>query len=200
MTEMYAFRASQTSLSRPAGSAFGQRRHRIAEPVESGAKRGPPALVPAVVPTVAAAVGSPPLDSVGATPGRILDDLRFPFGWEQGQKLAVIDQLRQLFVFDVAQGIGQRHFSVAMMMAIALAVGGHMDHLRRGVAGINATSQPPGKILAVIENSFEGDGTRNWAVVEKDGNASPLLQPNQVGVVRMDGGIGSLNPASDSPV
>ena len=84
-------------------------------------------------------------------------------------------------------------------MAIALTVGGHMDHLRRGSLGSKPRSQPPGKILAVIENSFEGDGARDGAVVEEDGNASPLLQPNQVGMVGIDRGIGSLDPASDAP-
>ncbi len=137
---------------------------------------------------------------MGTAPRSIVDDFRLPGGRELGQELAVVGQPRELLVFDKAQGIGKSHLSVAMMVAITLAIGGHMHHLRIGVAGVKATRQAPGKIFAVVENSFKGDRAGMGAVVEENGNASSLLQPNQVGMVGMDGGIGSLGPARDGAV
>ena len=183
-------------LKQAFGGVFAERGDGIAEPVESGAKRRAPALVPPLASAVAAAVGTPALDTVGTTPRGIVDDFRLPLGWELGQELAVIDQPRQLLVFDEAQGIGESHFSMAMVVAITLAVGGHMHHLRFRVAGVNATSQPPGVVFSVIEQAFEGDRARQWAVVEEDGNAASLLQVNQVRMVGIDGGVGRLGPAS----
>jgi hypothetical protein len=48
---------------------------------------------------------------------------------ELGQELAVIRQLRQLLIFNEAQGVGESHLPVAMMVAITFAVRGHMNHL-----------------------------------------------------------------------
>ena len=140
------------------GRVFAKRGDRIPQPVESLTQRRAPSLVPPLAPAVAAAVGTPAFDTVGATPRGVFHDLRLPRGRELGQELAVINQFRKLLVFNEPQGIGERHLSVAMMVAITFAVGGHMNHLRFGITGVKAASQPPGKRLAVVEHSFEGDG------------------------------------------
>ena len=54
-----------------------------------------------------------------------------PRAWADAvQILAVVRELRELVRFDVMQRVGERHLAVAMMVAVALAVGGDVDQLR----------------------------------------------------------------------
>ena len=63
------------------GDGFGERSGAVAEEVESFAEGSAPALVPAGLAAVAAAVGAPALDAVGAGPGGVCRRLRPP-RWE----------------------------------------------------------------------------------------------------------------------
>ena len=62
------------------GELFGERCGGVAEEVEGLAQRAAPLLVPAGLAAVAAAVGAPALDAVGAAPGGVLGDLGLPVG------------------------------------------------------------------------------------------------------------------------
>src|ERR1700722_271677 len=87
-----------------------------------------------------------------------------------------------------------------MMVAIAFSVSGHMNDLRFVGAEVEAARQSPGERLAIVEHSFEGDGTGNWSVVEKDGDAAPILQRHLVRMVGIDRSVGRLYPASAGAV
>ena len=76
-----------------------------------------------------------------ATPRGVVGDLALVLGRKLLQKAAVVDQLHRLVRFQQAQGIGQRHLAVLVVMAVGFAVGGYVDQLRLG-AVVEAGLEP----------------------------------------------------------
>ena len=74
------------------GQLFGQGGGGVAEEVEGVAEGRAPLLVPAGLAAVAAAVGAPAFDAVGAAPGGVFDDLGLPLRGEFGEELAVVGE------------------------------------------------------------------------------------------------------------
>jgi hypothetical protein len=64
--------------------------------VEGFAQRAAPLLVPAGLAAVAAAVGAPALDAVGAAPGGVFDDFGLPLGGKFFEELAVVGERGEL--------------------------------------------------------------------------------------------------------
>ena len=64
-----------------------------------------------------------------AAPGGVVVDLGLPLRRELGKEATVVDELRVLVFLHEAEGVGERHFAVTVVMTIALAVGGHVDEL-----------------------------------------------------------------------
>ena len=118
------------------GELLGEWRGGVAEVVEGFAEGGAPLLVPAGLAAVAAAVGAPAFDAVGAAPGGVFGDFGLPFGRESFEELAVVGEVGLVSVFDPVHGVGERHLAVLVVVAVALAVGGDVGDLRGfGVAG-----------------------------------------------------------------
>ena len=63
--------------------------------VEGFTQRSAPVLVPVGPAAVAAAVGAPSLDAVGAAPGGVIDDLGLPLGRKFFEELAVVGEARR---------------------------------------------------------------------------------------------------------
>src|ERR1700742_3984458 len=82
------------------------------------------------------------------------------------QKLGVVRQAHIDTLLDELQRIGKRHLAMPVMAAVSLAIGGNMHDLRRFIRGETA-DQPSSKVVAAVQDAFEGDGTRACAVVEK---------------------------------
>ena len=74
------------------GELFGEWGGGVAEIVEGFAQGGAPFLVPSGLAAVAAAVGAPALDAVGARPGGVFDDFGLPFWGEFFEELAVVGE------------------------------------------------------------------------------------------------------------
>ena len=117
------------------GQFFGERCGGVAEVVECVAEGFAPLLVPAGLAAVAAAVGAPALDTVGAGPGGVFGDLGLPGGREFVEELAVVGELGEALVFEVVHGEGEGHLAVLVVVAVAFAVGGDVRELG-GVAGV----------------------------------------------------------------
>ena len=65
-----------------------------------------------------------------AAPGSVFDDLALELGRKLLEKAGVVGQLDGLVLLEQAQRVGQRHFAVLVVMAVGLAVGGHVNQLR----------------------------------------------------------------------
>ncbi len=111
------------------GELFGERSGGVAEVVEGLAEWGAPLLVPAGLAAVAAAVGAPAFDAVGAAPGGVFDDLGLPRGRKFLEELAVVGEAGLVAVFDGVHGVGEGHLAVLVMVAVAFAVGGDVGDL-----------------------------------------------------------------------
>ena len=60
---------------------FVERREFVAQPIESGAERSAPLLIPTGMSArIAAAIGGPAADAVGTAPGGVFDDFDFVSG------------------------------------------------------------------------------------------------------------------------
>ena len=106
---------------------FGEGNEGVAQLVESLAQGRAPELIPARLAAVAAAVGAPALDAVGAAPGGVVGDLALVLRRELLEEAAVIGELDGLVLLQQAQRVGQRHLAVLVMVAVGLAVGGDVD-------------------------------------------------------------------------
>ena len=95
------------------GEFFGEGGGGVAEEVEGFAEGRAPLLVPAGLAAVAAAVGAPALDAVGAGPGGVFDDLGLPLRREFGEELAVVGEAGVAVVLDPVHGVGEGHLAVA---------------------------------------------------------------------------------------
>src|SRR6185437_14654110 len=174
----------------------GEGRDTVANAIERDAERGAPVLVPALMASIAAAVGAPALDTVGAAPGGVLDDLGFVLGRKQFQELAVIGELRMPFALDALECPGQRHFAERMMVAVAFSVGGDVDELAAMVALIGeAVEEALNEAISVIQQALERDGPRDGAVVEEDGDGTIAAEAHQIGPGGIDRGVGSFGPS-----
>ena len=122
-------------MKRDGGQLFGERGGAVAEVVEGFAQGAAPLLAPAGLAAVAAAVGAPAFDAVGAAPGGVFDDLGLPLGREFCEELAVVGELGVVLVFDPVHGVGESHLAVAVVVAVALAVGGDVGEL--GLLGVS---------------------------------------------------------------
>ena len=109
---------------------LGERDQCVAQLVQSLAQRRAPGLVPARPAAVAAAIGAPPLNAMHAAPGGVFDDLSLVLGRELLQEIAVVGQLDGGVFFQQAQCVGQRHLPVFVVVAVRLAVRGHVHQLR----------------------------------------------------------------------
>ena len=111
------------------GELFGEGCGGVAEVVEGFAEGGAPLLVPAGLAAVAAAVGAPAFDAVGAAPGGVFDDLGLPLWGEFFEELAVVGEAGLVAVFDPVHGVGEGHLAVLVVVAVAFAVGGDVGEL-----------------------------------------------------------------------
>src|ERR1700730_5006253 len=141
----------------------------IPQPVECGAERPSPFLVPARVPAgIASAIRAPALQSVGTAPGAVFNNLDEMISGVTLEELAIVGELRQFVCLDVVKSIGQCHFPKVMMVSVTLAVGCNVSQLRP-IPGIGKTGQQAlGKTLSVVEEPFEGHTLRYRSIVEKN--------------------------------
>ena len=75
-------------------------------------------------------------------------------------------------LLEEAYRVGEGHLTVAMMVAVGLAIGRHAFELRlRGVFELRFESRS--EVFSGIQQAFKGDSARGWTVVEKhcDGDA-----------------------------
>ena len=164
-----------------------ERQRRVAEPIERIAQWRAPFLVPPIASSgIAAAVLAPACDAVRATPGTVLDDLRFMLRWMFLQVLAVVRELGDSLFFDVLERISKGHVSVCVMMSVTFAIGGDMHQLWP-VAGVGkASGQAMRELLAAVEQLLECHCLRNGCVVEKYGDAAPVAQAHDVRTTGID--------------
>src|SRR6476659_2949056 len=94
--------------------------------------------------------------------------------------LAVIAETSQLLGLNVLEGVRQRHFTMAMMMAVRLAVRGNVDQLLPLAAVIKGAQQPIGESFAAGQQFFKRDRLRDRGIVEKDGDALSPRQLHQI--------------------
>ena len=121
----------------------------IPQPIKRRAQGPPPLLIPAgTASCVAAAIGLPAADAVGATPGSLLLDSNFLRRRMQSEVLAIIGQAGEFIFLNVLESVCKRHVAVRMMMTVGLAVSGNMHQLRRVAFGIEMTQQTSREILA----------------------------------------------------
>lgn len=110
------------------GFLFPERGEFIPEPVESLSQWSAPGLIPMLAASaVAAAVGHPPADPVGAAPGAFFVNPDFGGGWVRFEVFRVVGESGEVIGFNVLECVGQSHFAVASVVAVGFAVGGDMD-------------------------------------------------------------------------
>ena len=180
------------------GELLGEGRGGVAQEVEGLAQGRAPLLVPAGLAAVAAAVGAPALDAVGAGPGGVFDDFGLPRGREFFEELAVVGELGVAVVLDPVHGVGERHLAVLVVVAVAFAVGGDVGELGAagavGGVGRKPSSRRLPKCFAAVEQAFKGDGAGGGAIVEEDGDAAAFVELDEVGLRGIDGGVGGEDP------
>src|ERR1035438_4033937 len=84
-----------------------------------------------------------------------------------------------------------------VMVAVGLAVSGHMNKLRLRVV-FETCLEPGGEVLPGVQKSLEGNGARSGAVVEEDCDRGSGGETNQVGPRSIDRCAGSVGPVSSS--
>src|SRR5581483_7913083 len=94
--------------------------------------------------------------------------------------------------------IRQRHFAVAVMMSVGLAIGCDMNELWPVASIGEAAFQAVGKLLAAVQQLFESYGLRDWAIVEKKIDLSPGRQLGEVGAGGIDASAAHVFPASSA--
>ena len=97
-------------------------------------------------------------------------DQHFVPGRRQRQKFPVIRDSGQLPALYAIKSVGERHFTVGVMMAICFAVGRNVHQLRAGAIIGEAAEQAVCEFFAVVEQFFKGDSLRHRAVVEEQVN------------------------------
>src|SRR5580700_4942015 len=141
--------------------------------IERLAQRSTPGLVPSgLAAGVAATVGVPAANAVGAAPCGVLEDLNFVSRRIDGEVFAIVSEAGELVGFNVMQRVGERHLTFVMMMAVGFSVGGDVHELRPAAVLGEATDEAAGKAFAVREQPFKSDGPGDGAVVEKQVDAA----------------------------
>src|SRR6185503_1066060 len=106
---------------------------------------------------------------MSATPGSILDDLAFPFRRNLFEKICVIRELDGLVLLEQFDRIRQGHLAVAMMVAIALAVGSNALELRLRVL-LESRFEARCKCLSRVQQAFKSDCARSRTIIKEDRN------------------------------
>ena len=118
-------------------------------------------------------------------------DLHFPLGRVQ-LKVVTIDREGNIFVLlQVVETVGQCHFTFAMMVAIALSIGRDVHQLTL-LPPVEGSFEPPGKILAVIEQSFKSYRLGDIAIVKKQVNVFSAGQQAAVWAAGVNTVLGQL--------
>ncbi|GIV31028.1 MAG: hypothetical protein KatS3mg029_0379 [Saprospiraceae bacterium] len=139
----------------------------VAQPVEGLAQRSPPGLVPAgAAARVTAAIRAPTLHTMNTAPRRRLVDGHLVLRRVQLQEMGVVGDGCQLVGSDVVDARSQGHFAEAVVMAVALPIGGDVRQFRRVIGGEDVT-QAFGKCRSVVEDALECDGLGILTIVEK---------------------------------
>src|ERR1700677_3020082 len=180
------------------GELLGEGRGGVAKIVEGFAEGEAPLLIPADLAAVAAAVGAPTLDAVRAAPGGIFGNFSLPFGGKHFEELAVVRELGGTSFSNPVHGVGEGHFAVFVMMTVALAVSGDVRDLCgfriAGRGGMEAGEETLAEVFAAVEQALKGDGAGVGAIVEEDGDAATLVEAHEIGMSRVDVGVGGLTP------
>ena len=135
-------------------------REGVAEPIQSLAQRRAPGLLPVARPTrTTSTVAAPALDSVGATPGRVWDDLHLVRGGMLLQVRPIVGEACQVVRLNIIQRIGQGHLAKAVVMSIRFSIGRDMHELRSGMLGAKRADEPVSKVLAVGQEALESNVT-----------------------------------------
>jgi hypothetical protein len=135
---------------------------------------------------------------VGAAPGGVLGDLGLPLWGKHFEEFGVVGELGGTAVLDPVHGVGEGHFAVFMVVAVAFAVGGDVGELGglgiAGGGGMEAGEKTLAEVFAAVEQAFEGNGAGVGAIVEEDGDAAAFVEAHQVGMSGVDVGVGGLGP------
>src|SRR5438105_9280628 len=126
-----------------------------------------------------------------AAPRRPLHDFDGSLRRMFSEKRAVVDDAREVVLFDVMQCVSERHLAVAMMMSVRLAVSGDVHDLRMCAFVLECPDQSIGEILAAREKILERDGARDRTVVEKDFHRAARRQRAAIRRRRIDAALGA---------
>ena len=96
------------------------------------------------------------------------------------QVLRVIGQPHLVAVFHAVQRIGERHFTIAMMMPVRLAVRCDVNQLLPMSPAIECAHQPLREALAAAEQILKCHRLRHRPVIEEDRNGALRRKPHQV--------------------
>src|SRR5262249_50190901 len=140
------------------GALLGEGRVDLAaQPVEGLPQRAAPRLAPAGMGAgVAAAVLPPALDTVGAAPGAVLEDLRHVTGRMALEVLAVVGEPGRALRLEAAQDVGEPHVPEAMVVAVGFAVGRDVNELGPAALVRKRPFEPHQERLAAAQQLLEG--------------------------------------------
>src|SRR5207248_392746 len=82
------------------------------------------------------------------------------------------------------------------VMAIGLAVGGDVNELRSFTVAVKSCEQPVGEVFAARQESFEGDGARDGAVVKEERDGPAGSEPLNVRNFRIDASTADIGPVA----
>jgi hypothetical protein len=99
-----------------------------------------------------------------------------------------------VMVFERVEHPGERHLTVAVVVAVAFAVGGDMDDLRVGAVGLESAEEALGEAFAAVQEAFEGNGAGARSIVEEDGDGATLVEAHEIRPGRVDRSIGCVGP------
>ena len=177
------------------GLAFEPRVDRAGERIEGGSQSGPPALVPSLLAAGAtAAIRSPALDAVCATPRRALDDLDLVGGRMLREVSGVVRHPDPRFRESLDRHC-ERHLAEAMVMSVGLAVGREVHQLRPGPV-VEGRQHPAGERVAAVQHPFEGDAASEARVIEEERDRATRGQPAQIGPAGVDRGARHVGPVA----
>src|SRR3954469_14080578 len=132
------------------------------ETSEGRSQRSPPRLSPAGLPArVATAIAPPSLDSVRAAPCAPFDDLSLARGRTEFEIFAIVGELCEPALLDIAQRICQRHIAESLVVAVRLAVGRDVHELGRLSVVREGADESASKILAIVQQAIERNPARN---------------------------------------
>jgi hypothetical protein len=93
------------------------------------------------------------------------------------------------------QGIGQGHFAEAVVVAIGLTVGGHVDEAIAGASVVaRGAQQAVGERLTAVQEPAEGDLPGHGVLVEEQGDLQPPPRTAEIRSGRIQHARGRLRP------